>query len=143
MDIAGAVVGVTSLSITLCDGIVSYCHAWRHQDDDVRSLSALCETLRELLQAIEQRVQSSQSLDPSIVTKLNATLQESSRQNEAILKLSQKYAAARTVNNWKDKPRELALRLIFPFEKKTLEELKTIKLAFRGNVDTALGLLNL
>jgi len=143
MDAAGTAVGIISLGITLCDGIVTYCHAWKHQDDDVRSLTALCETLNQLLQDIEQRVKGSQTLDPHIVEKLNDTLQACAGHNEAVLQLTKKYATGPATTAWKGKARELAQKLKFPFQKKTLEELREIMIAFRGNVDTALELLNL
>jgi hypothetical protein len=143
MDAAGTVVGVISLGITLCDGIATYCHAWKHQDDDVRSLTALCEALKQLLQDIEQGVKGNQTLDANIVEKLNDTLQACTGHIEAVLRLTKKYTVGPATTTWKGKARELAQRLKFPFEKKTLEELKGIMIAFRGNADTALGLLKL
>jgi hypothetical protein len=143
MDAAGTVVGAISLGITLCDGIATYCHAWKHQDDDVRSLIALCEALKQLLQDIEQGVKGNQTLDANIVEKLNDTLQACTEHIEAVLRLTKKYTVGPATTAWKGKARELAQRLKFPFEKKTLEELKDIMIAFRGNVDTALGLLKL
>ncbi|KAI9770475.1 MAG: hypothetical protein M1839_003190 [Geoglossum umbratile] len=139
----GTVVGAISLGITLCDGIATYCHAWKHQDDEVRSLATLCEGLKQLLQDIEQGVKGSQTLDPNIVEKLNKTLQACTGHSEAVLRLTEKYTVGPAATTWKGKARELAQRLKFPFEKKTLEELKNIMIAFRGNVDIALGLLEL
>ncbi len=143
MDGAGTIVGAISLGITLCDGIARYCHAWKHQDDDVRSLTALCEALKQLLQDIEKRVKDSQTLDRDIVRKLNDHLRACKEHSEAVLRLTTKYAGGPATTTWKGKARELAQRLKFPFEKKTLEELKTIMMAFRGNVDIALGLLKM
>jgi hypothetical protein len=143
MDSAGTIVGAVSLGITLCDGIATYCHTWKHQDDDVKSLTTLCETLKQLLQYIEQCVKSSQTLESRIVEKLNDTLQECAGHCKAILRLSSKYTTTAAATTWNGKARELAKRLKFPFEKRTLEELKDIMIAFRGNVDTAMGLLKL
>ena len=138
MNAAGTVVGAISLGITLCDDIAVYCHAWKHQDDDVRSLTALCKALKQLLQDIEQRVKDSQTLDPNIVENPNDTLQACTGHCEAVLQLTEKYTVGPANTAWKGKARELVQRLKFPFEKKTLEELKDIMIAFRGNVDTAL-----
>lgn len=143
MESAGTIVGAVSLGITLCDGIVSYCHAWKHQDEEIRSLKTLCEELKRLLHAIEQRTKYSPILVPDTVGKLNDTIRACSNQGEAVLRLSEKYAPGPANTTWKGKARESARKLKFPFEKKTLAELKDIMLAFRGNVDTALALLKL
>lgn len=45
MDTAGTIIGAISLSITLCQGITTYCHDWKHQDEEVRSLRSLCDGL--------------------------------------------------------------------------------------------------
>jgi hypothetical protein len=143
MDGAGTVIGAISLGITICDGIAAYCHAWKHQDDDVRSLASLCKTSKQLFLDIQQRVMSSQTLDPSLVGRLNETLHASAQHCEAILQLTEKYVAGPSTDSWKGKAIELAQRLKFPFEKKTLRELMDIMIAFHENVDTALGLLQL
>jgi hypothetical protein len=142
MDVAGSVFGVISLGITLCDGILTYCRAWRHQDDDVRSLTTLTEGLRLLLQDIERKVKNNPALDPNIVGRLNGTIQACEEHVNTALQLSGQY---NTVNptGIKGKMREMIQKLKFPFEKKTLEELRTIMLAFRGNVTTAMMLLAL
>jgi hypothetical protein len=143
MDGAGTIVGAVSLGITLCDGIVAYCHTWKHQDDEVKSLTTLCETLKQLLQDIEQCVKSSQTLESRTVEKLNDSLQACAGHCKAVLRLSSKYTTTAAATTWNGRARELAKRLKFPFEKRTLEELKDIMIAFRGNVDTAMGLLKL
>ena len=143
MEVAGTLLGAISVRITICNGITAYCHAWKHQDNDVRVLTALCESVKQLLQDIEQRVKSSQTLGPRITGRLQDTLDACNRHSEAVLQLTQKYAAKSTAATWKGKAEELGRRLVFPFEKKTLEELKNIMIAFRGNVDTALALIQL
>ena len=99
--------------------------------------------MKQILQNIERRVRSSQTLENSIARKLLDTLDACNRHSEAVLRLTKKYATSPATGTWKEKTKELTQRLVFPFEKKTLEELKDIMIAFRGNVDTALGLLQL
>jgi len=143
MEVAGTILGAISVGITVCNGITAYCHAWKHQDDDVRTLTTLCESVRQLLQDIEQRVKSIQTLEPRVIRRLQDTLDACTGHSEAVLRLTTKYAANPTAATWKGKAEELRRRMIFPFEKKTLEELKNIMIAFRGNVDSALALIQL
>jgi hypothetical protein len=142
MDAAGSIVGVISLGITLCDGILTYCRAWRHQDDEVRSLTALTEGLRLLLQDVERKVKNNPALDPAIVDRLNGTIQACEEHVCAVLQLSGEYNSVKPTG-WMGMMKYLKQKLKFPFEKKMLEELRTIMLAFRGNVTTAMMLLAL
>ena len=143
MDAAGTIVGAISLGITLCDGIVTYCHAWKHQDDEVRTLKELCVSLKALLQPIEDGIKRSQSIDPNIVGKLQVTLDQCTKHAEAVISFTKPYLPAAADPTWKMKAKDLAQRLKFPFEKKTLEELKDIMIAYRGNVEIALSLIEL
>jgi hypothetical protein len=113
------------------------------QDEDVRNVIALCENLKQLLQDIEDRISGSQGLQPSIIERLNGTLQTFQGHCDAVLRLAQKYAVAPATSLWRGGHRELMQKLKFPFENKTLKELKDIMMAFRANVDVAMGLLNL
>jgi hypothetical protein len=143
MDVAGTIIGALSFGITLCDGIVTYCHAWKDQDKEIRSLTSLCETSKQLLQDIEQRIKDKPTLDPSVVQILNATLQACTKHTEEVLRLTRSYSAGPGPSTMKLRARDLLQRLKFPFEKKTLEELRNIMVAFRGNVDTAMSVLQL
>jgi hypothetical protein len=143
MDAVGTIIGVISLGAALCDGIATYCHAWKHQDDDIRSLKALCGTLKQLLQYIEQRLKVDPILEPDIAEKLHNALQECNKHIEAALRLTKKYEIGSDTRRWKTKGKELVKRLKFPFDKNTLEGLRDIMVAFRGNVDTALAILQL
>jgi hypothetical protein len=143
MDIAGSIVGFVSLGITLCDGIFTYCQNWKHQDDDVRSLTALCESSKKLLEDIDQSVKNRLVLNANTVRKLEEALQACTERNEAVLQLARKYTVGPTTTGPQGKAQELFQKLKFPFKKQTLLELKDVMIDFRGNVDTALGLLKL
>ncbi len=77
------------------------------------------------------------------MARLNDALKACAERNEAVIQLSKNYAAEPQSTAWKGKARELIQKLRFPFEKKALLELTEIMIAFRGNVDTALALLEL
>jgi hypothetical protein len=143
MDVAGSIVGFLSLGITLCDGIVTYCRAWKDQDKEISTLTTLCETSKQILQDIEQRIKDKPTLDPSVVNILNATLLACTKHTEEVLRLTRNYSAGPAPSTVKLRARDLLQRLKFPFEKKTLEDLKSIMIAFRGNVDIAISVLQL
>lgn len=143
MDTGGTIIGAISLSITLCQGITTYCHDWKHQDDDVRSLRSLCDGLEQHLQAIDRVAKSHPTLNSDAIGRLDDAIETCKGHCDAVISLSEKYADGKPAVSWKGKAREGARKLKFPFQKKTLQELKEIMVAFRGNVDGILQLLSL
>lgn len=142
MEATGTVVGVVSLGIILCDGIIQYCRDWKHQDDDVQALRDLTNGLKDILQEVERRLQRLPNLDPARVSSINNSLQACSDQILKAKGISDKYATGQTAGK-KGKMKDIIQRLKFPLERKVLGELRDIMNAFRGNVDTALNLLNM
>ena len=143
MDTAGTIIGAISLSITLCQGVTNYCHDWNHQDEEVKSLRSLCDGLAQHLQTIDKVIKDHPTLSTNIVARMDEAIETCNRHCKAILSLSEKYAPGEPSASWKSKAKEGARKLKFPFQKKTLEELKEIMIAFRGNVDGLLQLLSL
>lgn len=74
MEAVGTAVGVVSLGITLCDGIIQYRRAWKHQHDDVRALKELSTGLKNVLQDVERWLQQHPDLDLSDIKSLNDSL---------------------------------------------------------------------
>lgn len=141
MDVAGSVVGVVSLGIVLCDGILQFCQGWKHQDDDVRTLKGLADGLKSVLQGAEIWFQQQSELDPTILSSINNSLQACNEQISRAVSISDKYTRGNPSTK-KGKMKELLMRLKFPFERKVVGELTDLVVAFRGNVDLAVSLLN-
>ena len=141
MEAAGTVVGIVSLGIILCDGIIQCCRAWKHQDDDVRALRELTDGLRNILQDVERWLQRKPNLDPAIVPSVRNSLQACNDQIAKAMGISDKYAIGQTMAK-KGKVKDMIQRLKFPLERNVLRELRDIMMAFRDNVDIALSLLN-
>lgn len=142
MEATGTVVGVLSLGIALCDGIIQYCRAWKHQDDDVRALRELATGLRNVLQDFERWLQRQPNLDPTLVSGVRNSLQACNNQISNALGVSDKYATGQTTRK-RGKVKDMIQRLKFPLERNVLGELRDIMVAFRGNVDIALNLLDM
>ena len=142
MEATGTVIGVVSLGITLCDGIIQYCRAWKHQDDDVRALRELTTGLKNVLRDVERWLQRQPNFDPAIVSRVSNSLQACHDQISKAVGISAKYATGQTIKKM-GKVKDMIQRLKFPLERNVLGELRDIMVAFRGNVDIALNLLNL
>lgn len=142
MDAAGTIVGVLSLGITVCDGVIQYGHSWKNQDDDVRALIALTGGLKHLLEDLDKRLQPNLAHDPGVLQRVKSAIQDCTGHIDSVAHLSEKYTTGRT-SGLKGKAKDVVHKLKFPFEKKTLDELREIMVAFRGNVDTALQVLSM
>lgn len=140
MEIVGTIAGTLSLGITICDGIIKYCRSWKSQDGDVRALTALATRLKQLLQILDQRLQSNSAYDPMILQQVTSSIQDCTRHINSVVHLSDRYKSGQT-GGLKGKAKHIVYKLKFPFEKQALDELRDIMVAFRGNVDTALQIL--
>lgn len=141
MEAAGTVVGAVSLGIVLCDGVIQYCHAWKHQDDEVQTLKDLAGGLKDVLERAEKLLQKP-GLDPDLVAITNKNLQVCNDQISKVVTLSNKYTKGKTANN-KVKLKDLIRSLKYPFEKTILAELRDVTMTFQHNIKTALGLLDM
>ncbi len=137
MEAAGTIVGVVSLGITLCSNIVDYCRAWKSNEEDVRVLTDLASELRKILQDIDAQVRRTSNIDPAITSKVDSSMKACREHVDAAIRLCDKHRTVQATGV-KGKVKDLVQKLRFPFEKKVLEELREIMIAFRGNVDTAL-----
>lgn len=142
MEVAGTIVGTVSLGITVCDGIIQYCHSWKTQDDDIRALKALTGGLKQLLAELDTKLQSNPAFDPSVLQILKTSSQNCAGHIDSVLHLSGKYTPGQ-LSGLKGKAADLAQKLTFPFKKKTLDDLRDTVVAFRGNIETALQIITM
>jgi ElaB/YqjD/DUF883 family membrane-anchored ribosome-binding protein len=141
MDPTSSVISIIAFGITICDGVVKYCHGWKSQGEDVRSLTELANGLKQLLEDIRNLLQSNPTLAPTVSAGLDNAVQACDKHVEALLRLGGNYSTGQTAGLMQKT--EVALKkLKYPFERKALLELRDILTQFRGNVQLALGILN-
>ncbi|KAF2231811.1 hypothetical protein EV356DRAFT_518197 [Viridothelium virens] len=142
MEAAGTIVGVLSLGITVCDGVIHYCRSWKNQDDEIRALIALTVGLKQLLKDLDDRLLANLPHNLRFLEHVNSSIQDCDRNINSILQLSEKYTVGR-ISGLRGKAKDIAYKLKFPFEKKAFDELREFMVAFRGNVNTALQFLSM
>lgn len=57
MDVAGTAVGIASLGITVCQGLLSYYDAWRSYDHDISSTYSDVDDLSKTLILLKTTLQ--------------------------------------------------------------------------------------
>ena len=144
LSVAGSAVGVVSLGLFLCKELVSYYRSWSSQNQDVQDIISRIEQLANILEILKgslnrlsesgyaaalSQVESSVLSCSNAMTKLQETLEKCHR------------------NPKPDSPVDMFIvqtkRLLFPFRKDTLENLKSTGREFRENLTLALSVLQL
>jgi hypothetical protein len=119
MEAAGSAVGIASLGIQVCQGLLSYYHDWRSYHDDIVSacdkISSLERTLTLLRESLNQ---------PSLDAKRKARVQESlvscDGSIKALGKRCTKLQASAQPSNLREKALAVTKRALYPFKASTL-----------------------
>lgn len=140
-EIAGSAVGIISLGIQVCSGIVRYYEFWKDSRKDVATMCQSVESLGKTLEIL-------------LVTLNNEDLSETAAKNVSssiaackvgIDELNSKLAKVHTFLGTSFQARflEEGRRLIYPFRASTLHKLREIVSDIRANLELALSVLQL
>lgn len=142
LSVAGSAVGVISLAITTCQGVLSYYNSWENQNQSVSDAKSGIERLRNSLSALEvilPKVSSSSAI-AGHVEQCVLSCKEGTARLEQFLGKCRKNPAPVSLP---DKLREYRHKAIFPFRQSSLDSLNNIVRDLEGNLGTALQVLQL
>ena len=141
VSIAGTAVGVVSLGITVCQGLVSYYASWKDYEVDIKHTHGYLEDVSNKLQAahtvlqtgsfpaeVKQQVESAISICVNHIDTLNTKLA--------------KVRSTKLPVGIRDKVKSNLLRAQYPFKEKTLRKLQDSTTALQTNLVVALNLLS-
>jgi hypothetical protein len=118
-DAAGSAIGIASLAIQICQGLVSYYHDWRsyHEDisatyDKVRSLERTFELLKDSL--------AEPSLDPKRAAEVDELLLSCTDSINGLEKRCNKLRASGQPTNLRERAAAVTKRTLYPFKVSTL-----------------------
>lgn len=124
---AGTAVGIVSLGIQVCQGLVSYYDKWKSFDDDIAQLrtklDGLSQTLKHLDKHIVPNFKHFNAEEVEDVEKKIQSCCGGIRKLEAILAKCQSSAPANTVQG---KAYKLYQKTFYPLKKTTLQELNNV-----------------
>jgi len=137
---AGTAIGIASLGIQVCEGLLKYYHGVKGYENDIqetykemKSLSKTFALLKTSLQAVASQ---------TLATRAQECLvecQDGIQQLDAKLSRLHKEAPA----GLRQKAQAGALRMIYPLQKKPLEELKTIAQNMTRHLNLAIQVITL
>lgn len=137
----GTALAIVSLSITICEGVISYCSGLDHKKEDVRALEAASSELQEILQNVENWLQSHPILSDSLVHTVDQCTKSCLANIDGILRMCTYYSPP-TIPNIKSRLLHVKRGLQFPLKKGTVQSLKDQMESLRSNVTLALILLS-
>jgi hypothetical protein len=141
MDVAGSAVGIASLGIQVCQGLLSYYDAWKSYDSDISSTYDAVTDVRDTLKTLETILQQEQDTDR--VRKVGTCVNNC---KDALLELDKKRESLQKYS----KPEGLRQRMCaglqrswYPFRKDTLDALKASVTDVQERLKLALQVLQL
>lgn len=141
-SVAGGVVGVVTLAITTCQGIISYYNSWEAQDQNIIDAKGKIERLRSSLSALEEilpKISSSSAIAEHVEQCILGC-------RKGIVRLEDFLGRCRkdpAPFSFRDKLRACRQKVIFPFRESSLDNLRDIVQDLEGNLSTALQVLQL
>jgi hypothetical protein len=124
MDVAGTAVGVASLGIQVCEGLLDYYQAYESYDRDIQDAQKWIANLRRTLIVLENLLQNSNAKQDVFQNTQTGLLDC----EDGILELEKKLLEIRKGDpvTAREKTKALGHRLIYPFQRSTIAKLKEI-----------------
>lgn len=142
-SVASGAVGVVSLGLTVCEGLTSYCSAFRGQDQYLDNLSHRARGLSDSLSLLSRALPTYRTGSPDVEHQIEVLLREC---NSSIRLLENKVDSFRRVHGpslSRDKFKHVTKRTVFPFKKAALFELSNTIDSLQLNLETILSIANL
>jgi archaellum component FlaC len=142
--VAGSAIGVVSLGITICQGLVSYYQDFKFQDEEIQTAIQSLEDLAQTLEHLRS-VLTRDSL-VAINKPLIDHIQQLSSVDNGIKKLEETVNQCGRLEHQKNivgRLQTVTQRLLYPFKKETIRSLQHTVAELRDNVSAALQALQL
>lgn len=142
MEVAGTAVGVVSLGITCCQGLVKYYDAWRGQNETV---ATTCDSITDLSSTLlllrDTTIKA--GLNPNIVKQVEKSFLSCENGINALNKKLNKINRNRPSVSIAEKIRAEGRKALYPFKESTLLKLRETVQDIRDNLALALEVLQL
>jgi hypothetical protein len=141
MEIAGTAVGIASLGIQVCQGLLDYYDSWKGYDSDISSAYDAISDLSKTLILLKTTLQ--QQTDEERVGRVRTCVKDC---EDALLELEEKRCSLQKYGQPKglrQKMRSGLQRSWYPFRKEILEALKATVSGVQGRLKLALQVLHL
>jgi hypothetical protein len=144
IGVAGTALGVVSLGLELCKGLVSYIKDVRDRDEDISSALRQVDNLRTSLEVIEASMDDLDDDHLKASAAAEKTLQACALELQTLEDYVTKLKPAQSPQRpFKGKARDVVNKLTYPFHKSTLVDLQERLNKINSLLGTALDALGL
>lgn len=140
VSLTGTAVGIVSLGLTVCQGLVSYYNDFRAFSEDTRNVLEKLEDLKDVLEVLEDVLQSHDDL------RKDDAATRTAKRNIVTCKGSLE-KLEEVMNKCKATPggqkRDYITRALYPFRRSTIRSLVKHVESLQSNLDTSMDVLQL
>ncbi|KAI9879865.1 MAG: hypothetical protein M1830_006717 [Pleopsidium flavum] len=141
ISVAGTAVGVISLGLTVCQGLLQYYSSWKEAQKDVAAMFSSLEGLTRTLQMIELTIQD-RKFDRKIVERVTESIASCDTGVKSLDKKLTKVKALK-VDGLEARLRAQVRRALYPFKESTLMKLRETISDLRDNLSLAINILQI
>lgn len=138
-----SVVGVISLGIQVCQGLVSYYESWKSFDDDIAHLHASIGGLKTTLENLEHTLPKFRNSNANLVTDIEKKIISSAHGIHQLEKVLTKCQSSISANIVQQKGYRIVQKTFYPFKKATLQEVRNQVIDLEHNLEISLHCLTL
>jgi hypothetical protein len=142
MDVASSAVGIASLGIQVCQGLLSYYHSWKGYKADIATACQCVGDLRQTFELLEGTLHQ-QELDSARVKRAEECLGSCTDALSDLEKTLQKIHTYPSPSGLQEKLHSGFQRLSYPFRESTLGKIREIVSELREHISLALQVLQL
>lgn len=122
-ELAGTAVGIISLGLQVCQGIVSYSQAWRGYDEDIQNTRNKAKALHMLLKTLRETIEKLQHTRPEVAGDLEDKAMSMHSSIEKLRKIVDRFKPALS-EAFPEKVRAQLKKGVYYFQKDTLKDIQ-------------------
>ncbi|KAJ5922331.1 hypothetical protein N7516_010034 [Penicillium verrucosum] len=141
MELAGTAVGIISLGLQVCQGIVSYSQTWRRYDEEIQNARNKAKALRMLLKTLRDTIEELQQTRPEVAADLEEKAMSMRSSIEKPKKIVDRFKPAQS-EAFPDKVRAQLKKGVYYFQKDTLQDVQNHLDQIQNVLQTSLLIYN-
>ena len=149
LSITGTAIGIISLGVQACQGIIQYYNQWKDFDKDVASMYASIDQLNRLFRLIEEKLDANSFSRLLSVHEINSSIKKCEK---GILELKRRLEKIKSKEPLGTLPKKTVIllqlqeqgkRLLYPFQQGTLGKLRDTISELRDNLNPILHVVQM
>jgi len=142
-SVTGSAVGVISLGLTVCQGLISYYEAWNSQEQEVCSALNDLLAVTKALALVEARAKDGGAVSEEAIVHLQGVIMSTKEAVEELDHILSKCKKQAPISSVRQRIQSTSRGLLYPFRQATLQRLQRAVKGTQQNIALALQILQL